>query len=98
LKFDCVRTAPADFDSHTIGKSQTLLQTLLLPICMLPTLLPTPLIEPRYFLIPYILLRLQAPVPNKAVIAEAVWYGFINWVTMFVFLYKERTGVGRFMW
>ncbi|EUC66877.1 alpha-1,2-glucosyltransferase, glycosyltransferase family protein [Rhizoctonia solani AG-3 Rhs1AP] len=80
------------------GKHQTLLQTLLLPICLLPTLLPTPLIEPRYFLIPYIILRLQARIPNRAVVFEAVWYGFINWATMFVFLYMGREGVGRFMW
>ncbi|KDN50252.1 hypothetical protein RSAG8_01588, partial [Rhizoctonia solani AG-8 WAC10335] len=80
------------------GKHQTLLQTILLPICLLPTLLPTPLIEPRYFLIPYIILRLQTRIPNGAVISEAVWYGFINWVSMFVFLYMEREGVGRFMW
>lgn len=81
-----------------VGKHQTLLQTLLLAVCLLPTLLPTPLIEPRYFLIPYILLRLQVFVPNGAVMAEAAWYGFINWATMFIFLYMEREGVGRFMW
>ncbi|QRV91531.1 alpha-1,2-glucosyltransferase [Ceratobasidium sp. AG-Ba] len=81
-----------------VGRYQTLLQTLLLPVCMLPTLLPTPLLEPRYFLVPYLLLRLQVLMPNKAVLAEAAWYGFINWATMFVFLYMEREGVGRFMW
>ncbi|QRV76700.1 alpha-1,2-glucosyltransferase [Ceratobasidium sp. AG-Ba] len=81
-----------------VGRYQTLLQTLLLPVCMLPTLLLTPLLEPRYFLVPYLLLRLQVLMPNKAVLAEAAWYGFINWATMFVFLYMEREGVGRFMW
>ncbi|KAF8609686.1 glucosyltransferase [Ceratobasidium sp. AG-I] len=81
-----------------VGRYQTLLQTFLLPICMLPTLLPTPLLEPRYFLVPYLLLRLQVLVSARAVVAEAAWYGFINWATMFVFLYMEREGVGRFMW
>lgn len=89
----------------------SLLHALLLPICLLPTLLPTPLLEPRYFLIPYLLLRLQIPaeltaggwtsdgdVASWGVIAEAVWYGVINWATMSVFLYRERPGVGRFMW
>ncbi|KAG6837861.1 hypothetical protein H0H93_013014 [Arthromyces matolae] len=42
-----------------LGREQTLLQTLVLPIFILPTLLPTPLLEPRYFLIPFILLRAQ---------------------------------------
>lgn len=94
----CIRAEYFDFDYTTVGRYQTLLQTLLLPICMLPTLLPTPLLEPRYFLVPYILLRLQALVSARAVVAEAAWYGFINWATMFVFLYMEREGVGRFMW
>ncbi|ELU43055.1 hypothetical protein AG1IA_02909 [Rhizoctonia solani AG-1 IA] len=39
----------------------------------------------------------RARIPNGAVISEAVWYGFINWATMFVFLYMERENVGRFM-
>lgn len=82
-----------------IGKDQTLLQTLALPLATLPALLPTPLLEPRYFLIPYILLRVQVlDVPTWAVILEALWYTVINSATMFVFLYAERPGVGRFMW
>ena len=81
------------------GHDQTLLQNLLLPVFVLPTLLPTPLLEPRYFLIPYILLRAQVVgLPIWGVVLEGVWYAAINAVTMYVFLYKERAGVGRFMW
>lgn len=81
------------------GQDQTLLQTLLLPVFVTPTLLPTPLLEPRYFLIPYILLRAQVnDVPWWGVALEGVWYAAINAATMWVFLYKERVGVGRFMW
>ncbi|KIY45502.1 glucosyltransferase [Fistulina hepatica ATCC 64428] len=80
------------------GRDQTLLQTLILPIFCLPVLLPTPLLEPRYFLIPYILLRVQVRVPKWALTAEALWYAFVNVVTVGVFLYKPREGVGRFMW
>ncbi|OCH88591.1 glucosyltransferase [Obba rivulosa] len=82
-----------------IGQDQTLLQNLLLPVFVLPTLLPTPLLEPRYFLIPYILLRAQVKdMPLWGVAAEGLWYAAINATTMWVFLYKERGGVGRFMW
>lgn len=82
-----------------IGQDQTLLQNLLLPVFVLPTLIPTPLLEPRYFLIPYVLLRAQVvDVPLYAVIGEGFWYGVINAATMYVFLHKERAGVGRFMW
>ncbi|KAI8995441.1 glucosyltransferase [Trametes punicea] len=82
-----------------IGHDQTLLQNLLLPVFLVPTLLPTPLLEPRYFLIPYILLRAQVKdVPLWGLMLEGLWYVGINAVTMWVFLYKERVGVGRFMW
>ncbi|TBU34908.1 glucosyltransferase [Dichomitus squalens] len=82
-----------------IGHDQTLLQSVLLPVLVVPTLLPTPLLEPRYFLIPYILLRAQVKdVPLWGLAVECLWYAAINGVTMWVFLYKERAGVGRFMW
>jgi alpha-1,2-glucosyltransferase len=75
------------------------LQNLILPLFVLPTLLPTPLLEPRYFLIPYILLRAQvSDIPPWAVYVEGLWYATVNAVTMGVFLYREREGVGRFMW
>jgi len=87
--------------------AKSMLHALILPLCLLPTLLPTPLLEPRYFLVPYFLLRLQ--VNDQAhegrlsrvswgLLLEGIWYGFINWITMSIFLYRERPGVGRFMW
>jgi len=82
-----------------IGEDQSLLQSLLLPIFVVPTLLPTPLLEPRYFLIPYVLLRSQVgDVPKWGVAVEGIWYAIINGITMGVFLYLPREGVGRFMW
>jgi alpha-1,2-glucosyltransferase len=70
-----------------------------LPACLAPTLLPTPLLEPRYFLVPYVLLRAQvSEVPVWALAVEAIWYAAVNAATMGVFLYHERDGVGRFMW
>ncbi|TCD62042.1 glucosyltransferase [Steccherinum ochraceum] len=82
-----------------IGQDQTLLQNLLLPVFVLPTLLPTPLLEPRYFLIPYVLLRAQiGDLSGWGVAVEGLWYIAVNAATMWVFLYKERAGVGRFMW
>jgi alpha-1,2-glucosyltransferase len=81
------------------AQGQSLLQTLVLPACLIPTLLPTPLLEPRYFLVPYVLLRAQLPeIPLWALAIEGAWYAAINAVTMGVFLYREREGVGRFMW
>lgn len=66
---------------------------------VVPTLLPTPLLEPRYFLVPYILLRAQVKgVRLWGLAVEWLWYAAINGVTMWVFLYQPRAGVGRFMW
>jgi alpha-1,2-glucosyltransferase len=99
----CVKMCYNDVDrwgTHCcLGREQTLLQTLLLPLCTLPVLLPTPLLEPRYFLIPYVLMRAQlVDVTTWGLLLEGFWYGLINAGTMYVFLYREREGVGRFMW
>ncbi|KAF7310554.1 hypothetical protein HMN09_00598200 [Mycena chlorophos] len=77
-----------------VGEQQTMLQTFLLPIFILPMLLPTPLLEPRYFLIPYILLRSQvAEVLTWSLALEGGWYAVINAATMGIFLYMPREGV-----
>ncbi|KAG1715800.1 hypothetical protein ID866_1376 [Astraeus odoratus] len=82
-----------------VARNQSLLQTLVLPLAIVPTLLPTPLLEPRYFLIPYILLRAQvAGVGRSVLVVEGLWYATVNLATTYVFLYRERAGVGRFMW
>ncbi|KIY65907.1 glycosyltransferase family 59 protein [Cylindrobasidium torrendii FP15055 ss-10] len=82
-----------------VGHDQTLLQTALLPCFTLLALLPTPLLEPRYFLIPYIFLRAQlVDLRWWGLLLEAAWYTLINAGTMGVFLYLPREGVGRFMW
>ena len=101
----CASSPISTFDHSSIhdtvfaGHDQTLLQNLILPVFVIPTLVITPLLEPRYFLIPYVLLRVQVvDIPTWALAVEGVWYAVINAVTMGVFLYKERAGVGRFMW
>ena len=48
------------------GATQSLLQTMVLPLALIPTLLPSPLLEPRYFIVPYILLRLQVHPYDEA--------------------------------
>lgn len=84
---------------HLRLRNQTLLESILFLSSLIIVLLPAPLLEPRYFLIPYILLRVQAPEPSTwALLLEGGWYALFNWVTMYVFLHKERAGVGRFMW
>ncbi|KAL9931944.1 hypothetical protein V8E36_009259 [Tilletia maclaganii] len=74
------------------------------------TLVPSPLIEPRYFLVPYVIWRAHV-VPVEAgagprpvwLELEAAWYLVVNAVTLAAFLYKpfkwpSETGWQRFMW
>ena len=74
------------------------------------TVVPTPLLEPRYFVLPYIVLRLEVarativrPRALAAVVLELVWYTAINVATIYVFLYRPFTWEGsegwqRFLW
>ena len=91
-----------------------MLQALLIPATLLPTLLPTPLLEPRYFITPYVLLRLQIQGSNDEDSEkdwlcsllpwiEVLWYLVLNLGTMYTFLYGEQPILGsdsvtRFMW
>ena len=90
------------------GNTVTVLWILGFIACALLVLVPTPLIEPRYFLIPTILLRLQLRNPDnllgqKALSVEYAWYILINVSTMALFLMKKFRWEGwegwmRFMW
>jgi alpha-1,2-glucosyltransferase len=34
----------------------------------------------------------------QGLVVEGAWYALVNAATMYVFLFREREGVGRFMW
>jgi alpha-1,2-glucosyltransferase len=77
--------------------------TVMYSICVAATLIPSPLLEFRYFLIPYILLRLQlVRVRNIRLITEISVMFLVNAVTLYVFIHKpfvDKNGVTqRFMW
>lgn len=48
------------------GRSQSLLWLLSFFACTSAVLIPTPLVEPRYFIVPYIILRLHLAVQPPA--------------------------------
>lgn len=68
------------------------------------TLVPSPLLEVRYFLIPYLLLRLQLKPSRRSVVAELIFHLVVNAVTFYMYLYRpfrwpqEHTALQRFMW
>ena len=82
-----------------------LILKLVLPVCVAINLLPQLLLEFRYFIIPYLLIRAQIkPVCWKSLALESVTMLTINAVTMFLFLYKpfswdhDPDTEQRFMW
>lgn len=66
-------------------------------------LIPSPLLEPRYFSIPVVLLRLHSRAPRRLfLLLELLIFAAINAVTIKVFLFNTFLGpnneVSRFMW
>jgi alpha-1,2-glucosyltransferase len=91
------------------GPTTSFLLILLLTSAL--SLITAPLVEPRYFIIPWVMWRLHVPSQTKGkrgydwrLWAETAWFLVINGVTGFVFLYKgfewkqEPGMVQRFMW
>ncbi|KAF2840643.1 glycosyltransferase family 59 protein [Patellaria atrata CBS 101060] len=69
------------------------------------SLVTAPLVEPRYFIIPWLLWRLHLPPQTRgALVLETLWMGAVNVATVYVFLYRgfewpqEPGKVQRFLW
>jgi alpha-1,2-glucosyltransferase len=68
------------------------------------TIVPAKLIEFRYFLVPFLLFRLNVPASTRLQLAvEALFYAVINTVTLYLYLYRpfewaHESGQQRFMW
>lgn len=59
-------------------------------ICTFVALSLQKMIEVRYFLIPYIILRMRFANPSiKLIIFEFIWYLLLNFVTFYIFFNKE---------
>ncbi|KAJ2510615.1 glucosyltransferase [Coemansia sp. RSA 2049] len=76
-------------------------------VCTAAVLVPSPLLEPRYFTIPLVIARLHMADTTfgmRRLAMEAAWCGAINAVTIWVFLNKpfawdsEPGRLQRFMW
>ncbi|KAM3153956.1 hypothetical protein ABEW05_005590 [Botrytis cinerea] len=100
--------------SNLVLPSTPLSTLFLLLLTTALSLITAPLVEPRYFILPFIFLRLHfptlatSPSPkikiNIRLYAETMWYLLINAVTGYIFLYRgfewvqEPGKVQRFMW
>jgi alpha-1,2-glucosyltransferase len=79
---------------------------LLFSFCVCSNLIPTPLIEFRYFLIPFVLYYIhlddeESNFVEKKEFLNLILYTLVNVVTFYLFLYKpfllDKTE-SRFMW
>ncbi|CAG7726192.1 unnamed protein product [Allacma fusca] len=67
-------------------------------------LVPQKLLEFRYFLLPYLMLRLHMkPTPSHILAIELIWAVIINWFTIQKYMYSpfmwsQSSEVQRFMW
>ena len=87
-----------------LAKSELVFK-IVLPICVILSVVPQMLLEFRYFILPYILIRAQIkPTCWKSLVMETVIVVFVNIVTIYLFLYKpflweqEPDKLQRFMW
>lgn len=75
-------------------------------VALILTLVPSPLLEFRYFIIPFLFYMVHIPPPNQVsrTVVALVFYTLIHCVTMYLFLYRpftwenEPNALQRFMW
>lgn len=85
-------------------KSKSVFWNLVYFVCLFATTVPQKLLEFRYFILPYIIYRLNIPMPSLSkLLLELALYLSVNAVTFHFFLNKPFQGpnneaVQRFMW
>ncbi|KAF3794068.1 Dol-P-GlcGlc(2)Man(9)GlcNAc(2)-PP-Dol alpha-1-2-glucosyltransferase [Nymphaea thermarum] len=89
---------------NVLGKSQKTICILLYFFACAAVLIPTPLIEFRYYTIPFYFLVFQSPiVDNKSWYIMGLQYVVVNLFTIGMFLFQpfhwdHEPGIQRFMW
>uniref|UniRef100_A0A8C4RVU0 Dol-P-Glc:Glc(2)Man(9)GlcNAc(2)-PP-Dol alpha-1,2-glucosyltransferase n=1 Tax=Erpetoichthys calabaricus TaxID=27687 RepID=A0A8C4RVU0_ERPCA len=85
-------------------KSKPLLWNLMFFLCLVIATVPQKLLEFRYFILPYLIYRLNASVPSVfRLLLELCLYTFVNALTFYIFLKKtfvwpNSEEVQRIMW
>jgi alpha-1,2-glucosyltransferase len=92
----------------TIGERRSLPWLVAFFACTAAVLVPTPLVEPRYFMVPYTIMSIHSIRPDTKEGARLPWKQLcfnmaVNAVTLLVFLTVKFTWDGwegwmRFMW
>jgi len=89
---------------QTLALRQHLLWCIGYVLSITVLLVPTTLLEFRYYIVPYIIFRLNIPnVSLRQLVAELSLYAGVNTLTIYIFVYKpfhwnSEVSVQRFMW
>jgi len=89
---------------RSVAARRNVLWRLVYLTCLAAVLVPSTLLEFRYFIVPFLMVRLNIPCrPLRHLIAELGLYVCINMATLYMFLYRpfkwdSVSGVQRFMW
>ncbi|ORE11098.1 hypothetical protein BCV72DRAFT_198260 [Rhizopus microsporus var. microsporus] len=93
------------FNLHKLGKETTFLFILGYVITLILTLVPSPLLEFRYFIIPALFYMIHTPPPStRSTVLALLFYICIQASTMYLFIYKpfvwqnEPNELQRFIW
>ncbi|XP_017517903.1 dol-P-Glc:Glc(2)Man(9)GlcNAc(2)-PP-Dol alpha-1,2-glucosyltransferase [Manis javanica] len=85
-------------------KSKSVFWNLMFFICLFTVLVPQKLLEFRYFILPYVIYRLNIPLPpTSRLVCELGCYTIVNFLTFYIFLNKtfqwpDSEDIQRFMW
>lgn len=89
---------------RVVSLKQHLLWRIVFICCVTAVLVPSTLLEFRYFIVPYLLLRINIPCPPlHRLLGELGLYTVINLISLYLFLYRpfhwsSEPGLQRFMW
>ncbi|TMW60727.1 hypothetical protein Poli38472_000769 [Pythium oligandrum] len=86
-----------------LRRTRTPLWLFIYIIAVMIVLVPTPLVEPRYYLLPFVLMHLHTSRQSKwHLLLVIAAYSVVNAATIYIFLYRPYTWVdgtiARFMW
>lgn len=85
-------------------KSKSIFWNLMFFICLFTVTVPQKLLEFRYFILPYVIYRLNIPLPpTSRLVCELGCYAVVNFLTFYIFLNKtfqwpNSQDIQRFMW
>ncbi|XP_008827880.1 putative Dol-P-Glc:Glc(2)Man(9)GlcNAc(2)-PP-Dol alpha-1,2-glucosyltransferase [Nannospalax galili] len=85
-------------------KSKSVFWNLMFFVCLVSATVPQELLEFRYFILPYLIYRLNIPLPSVSkLVCELGCYAVVNFLTFYIFLNKtfqwpNNQDIQRFMW